>query len=175
MRATANTPNPPFVGVVQPAWMAGHNGRYKRRNNKERFAVTVDMNSDPVLLTFRRRRSTGKDGRARRLLQKDKRERSNCDNQQQQQSQSNNQQQEIAIANKSKAITKCVLLLLSNWSEFILHTNGIENVPHCSYKIHVLLEGGKMRPHFTIHFTLETNPTINLGLGCRNDWKINLF
>ena len=43
---------------------------------------------------------------------------------------------------QEKAITNCVLLS-SNWSEFILRTNGVENIPHCRCEIHVYPKKGK--------------------------------
>ena len=68
---------------------------------------------------------------------------------------------------QENGITNCVLFLL-NWSKCIPRRNGIEYIPHCRCKMRVSLKG-KMQTHFTMHFTVESNPRINLGLECRND------
>jgi hypothetical protein len=51
--------SPPFVGAVQPAGWQGTTS-YTKEGKKNNHAVTIDTNSDPVLLSFRRRRSTGR-------------------------------------------------------------------------------------------------------------------
>jgi hypothetical protein len=58
-RATAILLSPPFVGAVQPAGWQGTTS-YTEEGKKNNQAVTIDTNSDPVLLSFRRRRSTGR-------------------------------------------------------------------------------------------------------------------
>ena len=57
--ATAILLSPPFVGAVQRAGWQG-TAFYTKEGKKNNQAVTIDMNSDPVLLSFRRRRSTGR-------------------------------------------------------------------------------------------------------------------
>jgi hypothetical protein len=81
-----------FVGIVQPTeWQGTTSATKERKENYQ--AVTIDKNSDPVLFSFRRRRSTrwmaGHDVNYKRT----KREQSGCDNRQQQRYQSDNQQQ----------------------------------------------------------------------------------
>jgi hypothetical protein len=58
-RATAILLSPPFVGAVQPAGWQGTTF-YTKEGKKNNQAVTIDTNSDPVLISFRKRRSTGR-------------------------------------------------------------------------------------------------------------------
>jgi hypothetical protein len=58
-RATAILLSPPFVGAAQPAGWQGTIS-YTKEGKKNNQAVTIDTNSNPVLLSFRRRLSTGR-------------------------------------------------------------------------------------------------------------------
>ena len=45
---------------------------------------------------------------------------------------------------QEKAITNCVLLL-SNWSKWILRRNNVEYIPNCKCEIHVFYKNGEMQ------------------------------
>ena len=135
--ATAISLSFPFVGVVQPAGWQGTTSDTKDRKGNDQ-AVTIDKNSDPVFLSFRRRRSTcrmaGHDVDHKMTKEND-----------QAATIINNSDAKATINNKNlplprKSNNKLCELLSLIWSECILRTNGVENIPHFRCDKHVLLK-----------------------------------
>ena len=122
--------------------MAEHNDRYKDRKGNNQ-AVTINTSSDHVFLFFRGRRST------RRMAGHDVDHKMTKENDQAA-TIINYSDVKATINNNNlqlqrKAITNCVLLSLI-WSECILRTNGVENIPHFRCDIHVLENRENVNP-----------------------------
>jgi hypothetical protein len=124
--------------------MAGHDVYFKNEKRTNYQAATIENNSNPVLFSFRRRCSThwmaGHNVYYKRKKRMIRLQQSTTTAIPERQSTT------IICNHQKKAITNFVLLSL-NWSESVLQTNGVENIP----------------------------PRINLGLECRNERKIYLF
>jgi hypothetical protein len=140
-RTTAILFSFPFVGVVQPTGWQGTTSTTKERKENDQ-AATIDKNSDPVLSSFRRRRSThwmaGHDVYYKRTTEND--QAATIDDNSDTRATINNNNLPLQRKSNNKLCVVAVELE-SNWSECTLRTNGVENIP----------------------------PRINLGLECRND------
>jgi hypothetical protein len=138
LRTTAILFSFPFVGVVQPTGWQGTMSTTKERKENDQ-AVTIDKNRDPVLFSLGRRRSTNWMAGHNNVYYKRKKRTIRL--QQLTTTAIPERQSTTLICHcQEKAKSNCVLLL-SNWSESILPTNGVENIL----------------------------PRINLGLECSND------